>query len=316
MRSRVYPTAPRPPARGGSCRLRRRRRGPACATRSSSASAHRSSTRARVAGVAAVDPRGAARAKTAWSSTSGRRGSRRPASGPVMVWLHGGGFSSGSAGYHSLRRRRTWRASTTWSSSPSTTGSTCSASSTSPSSAARLRRRQQRRHARHRRGARVGARQHRALRRRPRQRHDLRPVGRRRKGQHADGHAGGEGPVPQGHRPERIGAHGRPAGRGDDAPPRPCSCGSAWAPASSTRCRRCRWSGCSRRRAAPGRAAAVASSCRPWWMAARCPPTRSSRRRPRSRPAFPSLPAPPRPKSRSSAAPSSGRSTAPRCARR
>ena len=43
-----------------------------------------------------------------------------------------------------------------------------------------------------------------ALRRRSRQRHDLRPVGRRRKGERPARHAAGQGPVPQGHRAERL----------------------------------------------------------------------------------------------------------------
>ena len=47
------------------------------------------------------------------------------------------------------------------------------------------------RHARSRRGARMGARPCRPLRRRSRQRHDLRPVGRRRKGLRPAHHAGG-----------------------------------------------------------------------------------------------------------------------------
>ncbi len=54
------------------------------------------------------------------------------------------------------------------------------------------------RHARHGRRARMGARQYRAFRRRSRQCHDLRPVGRRRQGQHPARDAGGARPVPQG----------------------------------------------------------------------------------------------------------------------
>ena len=66
-----------------------------------------------------------------------------------------------------------------------------------------VRRVRQRRHARHRRRARVGARQHRELRRRPRQRDDHGAVGRRREGLHAHRDAVGEGAVPQGRRAER-----------------------------------------------------------------------------------------------------------------
>ena len=59
-------------------------------------------------------------------------------------------------------------------------------------------------HAGHRCGAGVGARQHRQFRRRPAQRADLRAVGRRRQGRHADGHADGEGAVPAGRDTERL----------------------------------------------------------------------------------------------------------------
>ena len=60
-----------------------------------------------------------------------------------------------------------------------------------------------RRHARHRRGAAVGARQHRSLRRRSESRHDLRAVGRRTKSRDADVDAGREGAVPSRHHRER-----------------------------------------------------------------------------------------------------------------
>ena len=63
--------------------------------------------------------------------------------------------------------------------------------------------------ARHRRRARVGAGQHRGLRRRSRERDDLRPVRRRREGDRPDGHAAGQGPLSQGHRRERL--HATPA---------------------------------------------------------------------------------------------------------
>jgi hypothetical protein len=60
----------------------------------------------------------------------------------------------------------------------------------------------------------VGARQHRRIRRRSRQRHDLRGVGRRRQGQRAARHAGGGRPVSPGDRPERPDAPGRREGKG------------------------------------------------------------------------------------------------------
>ena len=58
-------------------------------------------------------------------------------------------------------------------------------------------------HAGHRGGARMGARQHRQLRRRSGQRHDHGAVGRRREGLHPDRDALGEGTLPQGGRAER-----------------------------------------------------------------------------------------------------------------
>ena len=70
-----------------------------------------------------------------------------------------------------------------------------------------------RRHARHRRGARVGARQHRPLRRRSESRHDLRPVGRRPEGRDADVDAGREGAVSSRDHRERRGAAADDAGR-------------------------------------------------------------------------------------------------------
>ena len=56
-------------------------------------------------------------------------------------------------------------------------------------------------------GAAVGARQHRSLRRRSRQRDDLRAVRRRRQGRPHDAHAGGEGALPQGRGAERRQQH-------------------------------------------------------------------------------------------------------------
>ena len=74
----------------------------------------------------------------------------------------------------------------------------------------RLRALGRRRHARHRRGARVGARQHRPVRRRSEPRHHLRAVGRRPEGGDADGDAHGEGAVPsRDHRERRRAAPDR-----------------------------------------------------------------------------------------------------------
>ena len=99
------------------------------------------------------------------------------------------------------------------------------------------------RHAGHGRGAALGARQHCRVRRRSRQRHDLWRVGRRRKGQHADGDARGARAVPPCHRAERrrcAAAHHGPRGEGD-------RCGDAgawaWGAARSRNCRRCRCGG-------------------------------------------------------------------------
>ena len=69
--------------------------------------------------------------------------------------------------------------------------------------------RDERRHPRFGRVAAMGARQHRELRRRRRSRHDLRPVGRRRKDDDRDGDAVGEGPVPPRDRAERLGVSRR-----------------------------------------------------------------------------------------------------------
>ncbi len=61
-------------------------------------------------------------------------------------------------------------------------------------------------------GAGMGARQHPELRRRPRQRDHHGPVGRRRQGLHGGGDASRQGPVPQGRGPERgLTGHGRKA---------------------------------------------------------------------------------------------------------
>ena len=86
-----------------------------------------------------------------------------------------------------------------------------------------LRRLGRQRHPRPDRRARVGARQHRGVRRRPRQRHDLRRVGRRHERRHPARHPPAARAVPPGHRPERGRGHvpprrRRPSGSPRDAP--------------------------------------------------------------------------------------------------
>ena len=96
-------------------------------------------------------------------------------------------------------------------------------------------------HARRGARARVGARQHRGVRRRSEQRDDLRRVGRRREGEHHAGAARGEGPVPPRGGAERAGTDGGRAqsrARVHRAAPRPArdpARGRAQAPAPAAR---------------------------------------------------------------------------------
>ncbi len=168
---------------------------------------------------------------------------------PVMVWLHGGGFAAGSSqelkAYDGERLARR--------------GDVVVVSRQPPPERPRLpepgrlrrevRQRRQRRHARPRARARVGARQRRELRRRPRQRDDLRPVGWRREGEHADGDAGRQGAVPPRGRAERVEpADGqRRAARRRSRPAMLAELG-LWPLAGRTSCRRSRTSGCWARR--------------------------------------------------------------------
>ena len=107
---------------------------------------------------------------------------------PVMVWLHGGGFSTGSGSQRMLDG--TSLAHTydvvvvTINHRLNVFGFTYLGAAGSG-----LRAVGRRRHARHHRRAGVGARQHRSVRRRSEPRHDLRAVGRRTKSRDADGDA-------------------------------------------------------------------------------------------------------------------------------
>ena len=146
------------------------------------------------------------------------------------------------------------------------------------------------RHPRPGRGAGVGARQHRGVRRRPRQRHDLRRVGGRHLGDDADGRARRPRPVPPGDRPEpgaRRGVHararrrvgraaGRAARRGGEG--RRTTLCSARRPTSSSPRGPCSTSGRTRRRpvCCASRRSSTASSCR----CTRSTPRRPARRTP------------------------------------
>jgi para-nitrobenzyl esterase len=112
---------------------------------------------------------------------------------PVMVWLHGGAFAYGSGNRAVTEGANLARRGDVVVVSVNHRLNICGYLHLGRHRRRALRRVGQCRLARHGRGARMGARQHRRVWRRPRQRHDLRRVGRRRKGQRAAGDAGGEG---------------------------------------------------------------------------------------------------------------------------
>ena len=180
----------------------------------------------------------------------------------------------------------------------------------------------QRRHARPRARARVGARQHRTVRRRPGQRDDLRRVGRRLQGEHAARDAVGTWAVPPRHRAERPRAD-RHARRRTRPRWRPRRARRARQPRRSTRCRRCPSSSCSPRRARSVRASAAgvrspaSARCATAWC---CPPIPATRSPTAPPPTCPSSSAPPatRPPCSSPwrARPRPRRSTTTRCAPR
>ena len=123
---------------------------------------------------------------------------------PVMVWLHGGGFSGGSGnwllydGTNLARKEDVVVVSVTH--RLNLFGFLHLADLGGGEKWAQ---RQQRRHAGHRRRAGVGQGEHRGVRRQSGQRDGVRPVGRRQQGDDADGDAVGEGTVPSRDRDER-----------------------------------------------------------------------------------------------------------------
>ena len=143
-------------------------------------------------------------ARTACPSTCGRRPRPPSAKLPVMVWIYGGGFQSPAP---PRSRARTARASprkgvvvVSFNYRLGLMGFFAHPELSEGIAAQGV---GQLRHPRSDRGAAVGAEEHRGVRRRSRQRHHLRRVGRLVLGQHADGLAARQGPVPQGDRRER-----------------------------------------------------------------------------------------------------------------
>ena len=201
-----------------------------------------------------------------------------------MVWLHGGGFSSGSGSDAILDGTNLARTHDVVVVTHQPPAERVRLHVSRRGDGIRVRAVRRRRHARHRRRARVGARQHRPLRRRSEPRDDLRPVGRRTKGGDADVDAGREGAVSsRDHRERRraaaddegrCGADDRPAARG------------AWAEsgADARAAERADGRGCWRRTRRCRRRCRCASRARPRtrrrWTARRFPAIRGIRTRP------------------------------------
>ena len=202
MSSKAFATAP---TRAGAVFFLPLRpiRGPACVMRSSSPPSRHS-------------PAGGRSPKTACTSTSGLRASATTAERPVMVWFHGGAYSGGTSNEietdgerlarkgRRCRRHRQSSPQRVWIplsraelGSPDLADSgTCRTARSDP-------------------GLRSGVRDNAVrIRRRRRQRHDLRALRRRREERHADGDAEGERTVPSG-------GHARAASRSPRAVERP-----------------------------------------------------------------------------------------------
>ena len=132
----------------------------------------------------------------------------QPASGgkrPVMVWLHGGGYTGGSPAAKPYDGTNLARTRDVVVVTIKHRLNVFGFLHLAEIGGDRYRGREQRGPQGHRRRPAMGARQHRRVRRRSGQRDDLRPVGRRGKGEHAARHARGAGPVPSRDRAERIG---------------------------------------------------------------------------------------------------------------
>ena len=232
-----------PPRRRAALAARRcaRTRGTACATRPQfSPQSAQADVRRCTRCSASAQPRD--RARTASTSTCGRPRATTRAR-PVMVWIHGGAFVFGSGRYAVVRRDAASRSTATSSSSRSTTGSARSASCTSPTlfgaefagsgNAGILDQVAALEWVRDSIAAFGGD---------PDERHDLRRVGRRRQRRHAARHAGRARAVPTRRSPQ-SGA-GVVGGRRASARPtiaqRVHRQAGRQAPATSTRCGRCR----------------------------------------------------------------------------
>ena len=164
-------------------------------------------------------------------------GARRP----VLVYLHGGGFRTGSGGAlmydgKALARKHDVVVVTV------NHRLNVFGFLYLPEIGGESTRGHQRRIVRHRAGARVGPGQHRTIRRRSPERHGLRPVGRRRQDQHAPGVSSRERSLSSRDRAEHTQRHGRPWARASgrhEGDRRPFSPVSACGRPTSTRSRRC-----------------------------------------------------------------------------